>query len=97
MSKFEKFLVWLGLIYNAVYFPVFVFLSEGHIRMFIPFLVLAMALILMVVILAFKDLYQRQFPSREMKLGWLAVMLLFGPSILIYLFRHAFKPRSREE
>ena len=93
MSRFEKFLALSGLVYSVMYIPAFVFFSEGRTAVFVPFLVLAMASIIMVAGLAFKDLYQRPFPTAKGKLKWLVFMLLFGPMIVVYLFRHAFKPR----
>ena len=62
-----------------------------------PFHVVAMLLVVLVVGLAFRDLYLRPFPSRTAKLRWLAVMLLIGPSIIVYILRHAFKPRVSME
>jgi len=97
MSTLEKRIVLSGLIYSAIYLPAFVLFSEDRVGVFIPFHVLAMASIITVATLAFKDLYQRRFLSREAKLKWLTFMLLFGPAIIIYLFKHAFKPRFCEK
>ncbi len=97
VSKLEKLLVVMALVYNAIYFPCFVFFSGGRVGAFLPFHVVAMLLVVLVVGLAFRDLYLRPFPSRTTKLKWLAVMVLIGPSIIVYIFRHAFKPRVSVE
>jgi hypothetical protein len=93
MSTLEKAIALLGLVYSAIYLPVFVFFSEGRMGVFIPLHVLAMVSVIIVAALAFKDLYQRPFSTTSAKLKWLAFMLLFGPVIIVYLFKHAFKPR----
>lgn len=97
MSTLEKSIVLSGLIYSAIYLPAFVFFSEGRMGVFIPFHVLAMVSVIVVVALAFKDLYQRPFPTTSAKVKWLAFMLLFGPIIIVYLFKHAFKPRLQAQ
>jgi hypothetical protein len=93
MSKVEKFIAFSALIYAALYVPAFVIFSGGRMGIFMPLHVLAMASVIAVVVLAYKDLWQRPFASPGDKLKWLAAMLLFGPMIVVYLFRYACKPR----
>jgi hypothetical protein len=94
MSTREKSMALSWLIYSAIYFPVFMLFSAGRMGLFIPFHLLAMLATGLVVALAYKDLYERPFPTRNAKVKWLVFRLLFGPIIIVYIFRHALKPRG---
>lgn len=47
---------------------------------------------LMFVVL--RDILYRPFPTNRTKYFWLMVVLLFWPSVLVYLVKHGFRPRT---
>jgi hypothetical protein len=56
-----------------------------------------MGLIILALVFTIHDLYQRDFPTSNAKLTWLVLILLTGGiGWIIYIFRHALKPRGDE-
>jgi hypothetical protein len=47
-----------------------------------------------VVIVIMRDLYLRDWFTANQKLTWGLLFCLLSPSIWVYFFRHAWKPRS---
>lgn len=47
------------------------------------------------MVLILRDLYKRQFENPNSKLTWLLIMMFTGGiGLVIYIFRHAVKPRG---
>lgn len=59
-----------------------------------PFHFFGMALAIPMLIVLFRDLYKRPFPNPNSKVTWTILMLMFWPSILVYLYKHGFRPRQ---
>lgn len=59
----------------------------------LPFHFLGMFLGIPLLVIVFRDLYKRDFPNPNTKVTWAILMLLLWPSILVYLYRHGFRPR----
>lgn len=60
-----------------------------------PFHILGMSLNVVALVLTVRDLYLRPFPKANSKLTWLLLILYTGGiGWMIYVFRHALKPRS---
>lgn len=41
-----------------------------------------------------RDIFLRRFADQNRRFFWLAMVLLFWPSIIYYLLRHGFRPRA---
>lgn len=106
MRGVERFLVLTAIVYMAVYVvavtiyvPFFVLslapVDADHRMLWIlPFHFLGMLLNLVALVLTIRDLYMRQFPKENAKLTWILLILLTGGvGWLIYIFKHALKPR----
>lgn len=91
MSRLEKAFVIFYWLYMAIYIPCFFMLVERHFFQILPFHFLGMFLGLVLLIIVFRDLYRRDFPDPNTKVTWTILMLLFWPSILVYLYKHAFR------
>lgn len=59
----------------------------------LPFHFFGMAIGIPMLIVLFHDLYKRDFPNPNSKVTWTILMLVFCPSILVYLHKHGFRPR----
>jgi hypothetical protein len=47
------------------------------------------------VIIVFRDLYKRDFPNPNTKVTWAILMLVLGPSIIVYLHKYGLHPRPK--
>ena len=94
------------------FFLLFGFLVEAHKRwgsvsddtlwiyfmILIPFHFLGMAQNFLALFLTLRDLYRRPFPRANQKLIWCILILMTGGiGWVVYVFRHALKPRPTEE
>ena len=98
MSKFERAFVLWALGYLAMYLVVAisfaVLLPADRFRWLIPFHVLGIVQNLVALALTIRDLYLRPFPDPNSKLTWmLLIHWTGGIGWVIYVFRHAIKPR----
>jgi len=106
MRGAEKTVVLGALIYMAVYIPCVIlavtstaFSAAGDdpgavFRVILPFHFFGMALNLVALILTIRDLYLRDFGRENAKLTWLLLILMTGGiGWVIYILRHALKPR----
>ena len=99
MSKWEKGLCIFALLYTLVYMPVFfaVGLSgriEQYFLLIIPFHLFGMMINLAFLIIVIRDIYKREFPDPNSKVTWTVLILMFWPSVLVYLPKYGFKPRD---
>lgn len=58
-----------------------------------PFHFFGMFLGVPLLIVVFRDIYKRDFPNPNTKVTWTILILLLWPSILVYLYKHGFRPR----
>ena len=61
----------------------------------LPFHFLGMAIGIPMLIILFHDLYKRPFPNPNSKVTWTILMLMFWPSIPVYLYKYGFRPRQQ--
>jgi ankyrin repeat protein len=98
MNKFEKIFVIFALGYTVIYgvffFNIDFMGNEISFQQILPFHLFGMALNLGVLISVIRDIYKRKFASPNSKTTWTILILLFWPSIFIYLPKYAFKPRD---
>ena len=98
MSRIEKTFTVFYWTYMLVYVCGVIFLAaSGHMDRVsfhvLPFHFFGMFIGIPMIIIVFHDLYKRQFPNPNSKVTWAILMLMFWPSILVYLYRHGFRPR----
>jgi hypothetical protein len=98
MGGIERFLVLSALCYMVMYAPVFVYgaLFHDHRLMdtLLPFHFTGMALNFVALVLTIRDVYLRTFPNPNSKITWtLLILYTAGIGWLVYIFRHALKPR----
>jgi hypothetical protein len=95
MNIFEKVFSLLailfaaGLIISLIYFP---HLRQLHLLIPICLLGLVINVVLMFIVL--RDIFSRRFSDQGKKYLWIALVLLLWPSILFYLYRYGFRPRT---
>ncbi|MHB0961531.1 MAG: hypothetical protein ACYC0X_26435 [Pirellulaceae bacterium] len=61
----------------------------------LPFHFLGMAMGIPMLIILFHDLYKRHFPNPNSKVTWTILMLMFWPSIPVYLYKYGFRARQQ--
>jgi hypothetical protein len=98
MRGVERCLVLAAIIYMAVYVPFFFMAPGGFwgrwMTVILPLHFLSMLLNLIAIVLTIRDLYLRRFPTENAKLTWLLLILCTGGiGWLVYVFKHALKPR----
>ena len=105
MKRWEKWIVKVGCVYLAIYLPVFIVLGECKFFIeaqklgtplfyaLLPLHIIAFITPLTLWVLALRDCELRWFASRSEKRKWTLLLILFAPSIVVYLRRYAFKPR----
>jgi hypothetical protein len=101
MNRAERALVIAALGYMALYIPYFLVqlhrISDGVEVCpvaILPLHFLCMALNFAALIVTIRDLYMRSFPNPNSKLTWLLLILCTGGiGWLVYVFKHALRPR----
>lgn len=94
MNRGEKTFVIFYCLYMIAYIPCFSLLMPRYFHQVMPFHILGMAIGLVLLIIVFRDLYKRDFPNPNSKLTWAILMLVFSPSIVVYLWRYGFHPHE---
>jgi hypothetical protein len=101
MSRFERAFVLFHLVCSAIYLPCFFVLAARlrhplHLTIFFTVHLTLMLLGLVVCIIIIRDLYLRNYFTANQKLTWGLLFCLLSPSMWVYFFRHAWKPRALE-
>ena len=98
MNRLEKAFVIFYWVYMAIYVPTFIAVAlttnGSAILYLLPFHFFGMLLGLVLLYVIFRDLYERRFEDPNDKVTWTLAILLFWPSIFVYLYRHGFRKRS---
>ncbi len=95
MNRFEKGFVIFYFVYGLVYIPCFILFMPQYDYFILPFHFFGMAIGIPMLIIVFRDIYKRTFPNPNTKVTWTILMLLFWPSILVYLYKYGFRPRQQ--
>ncbi len=98
MSRGEKAVFFFYAAYMLAYLPCFFLIPvqwlATHFFWYIaPFHFFGMAIGVLLLVVVFRDLYKRDFPDPNTKVTWAILMLVLTPSIIVYLWRHGFRPR----
>jgi hypothetical protein len=93
MNRFERGFTIFYFVYAIAYIPCFILLMPRHFWQLLPFHFFGMAIGIPMLIIVFRDVYKRTFPNPNTKVTWTILMLLFWPSILVYLYKYGFRPR----
>jgi amino acid transporter len=107
MSKLEKSFYVVSLLYIVVCVPLFIFCRfyleiDGSdtdfyfFAIFLPLQIFGMFLglvLCIIVMLVLRDLLKREFDSPNKKLFWVILILLFWPSLFVYLPKYGYKSR----
>ncbi len=88
---FKVIFVAFYFLYIIVYVPLFLNFGSTHLRILIPFHFFGMALGLAFLIVVLSDIYKRDFPNPNSKITWTILILMFMPSVFVYLFRYALR------
>ncbi len=96
MSQYEKAFSFFTLLYIVIYSFFFLSIapSTDSIEKILPFHFFGMALCLVFIIIVIRDIYKRSFENPNSKTTWTILILLFWPSVFIYLPKYGFKPRD---
>ena len=99
MNRAERLFVIFYWTYMLLYACCFILLvTTGWIvRWFpvvMPFHFFGMFLGIPLLFVVFRDIYKRDFPNPNMKVTWTILILMFWPTILVYLYKHGFRTRQ---
>jgi hypothetical protein len=95
MNIFEKIFSLLailfaaGLIISLIYFP-----QLRQLHLLIPICLLGFIINVVLMFIVLRDIFSRRFSDQGRKYVWIALVLLLWPSILFYLYRYGFRPRT---
>jgi hypothetical protein len=78
-----------GLIAVLIYFP-----QLRHLNYLIPISLLGLVINIGLIFVVLRDIFSRQFSDQARKYFWIALVLIFWPSILFYLPKYGFRPRT---
>ena len=102
MNNVEKLIVFAAIASQAV------FISEGLLRIngvlgygsspLAPYVPVLFLVSFAALIITIADLYKRQFTNPNRKITWLLIIMLTGGvGWLVYIFKHAIKPRDTRQ
>ncbi len=98
MNAFEKIYSLLAVIFAIALFSGIVLFPElrqfDHL-LYASLLGLAVNIGLMFIVL--RDIYLRRFDREKTRYLWIALVLVIWPSVIYYLLRYGFTPRSRNQ
>ncbi len=98
MNRAEKAFMIFYWCYILIYGCCFVYLGvtdklRDLFHVVMPFHFFGMAIGIPMLIILFRDLYKREFPNPNSKITWTILILMFCPSILVYLYWYGFRTR----
>lgn len=97
MGKFEKSFIVFTLLYIVGY-SIFFFNAMSNLDNFqkiLPFHFLGMILSLSFIVIVIRDILKRTFKNPNSKVMWSLLIIMFWPSVFIYLPKYGFKPRDQ--
>lgn len=96
MNYFEKFysvfaiFFAAGLVISLILFPELRLMNR-----LLPISLLGFSINIGLMFIVLRDIFHRRFDSQSKKYFWLAIVLLFWPSVIYYLPRYGFQPRLK--
>jgi hypothetical protein len=95
MNFFEKIYSLFAIIFAAVLMASLVYFPQlRHLNYLIPISLLGFFVNIGLIFVVLRDIFGRQFSDQGRKYFWVALVLIFWPSILFYLPKHGFRPRT---
>jgi len=96
MNIFEKSYTVSAIIFTALLFSSLIFFPQLRpLQRLVPICLLGMIVNVGLMFIVLRDIFSRQFDDPNRKYLWIALVLLFWPSILYYLPRYGFRPRAK--
>ncbi len=97
MNIFEKIYSVLAIIFTAGFFVSLIYFPQlRQLNALIPLSLLGLVINIGLMFFVLQDIYKRPFHTQNRRYLWIALVLLFWPTILYYLPRYGFRPRSRQ-
>jgi hypothetical protein len=81
-----------GLIASLIYFP-----QLRQVHLLIPISLTGLVINVALVFVVLRDIFSRSFKDQNRKYMWIALILLFWPSIICYLYSYGFRPRENQQ
>lgn len=98
MHTFEKFYSLLAIACAIAIVGAMIFLPDlRQLDRLLPISLIGLAVNIGLMYIVLKDIFLRPFSNQSTKFLWLGLVLLLWPSIIFYLFRYGFKPRTDQE
>lgn len=95
MNIFEKIYSLLAIIFAAIIINSLIYFPQLHqLNRLIPICLLGFVINIGLMFIVLRDIYSRQFRNQTRRYFWMALVLLFWPSILLYLPMYGFRPRT---
>ena len=94
MTRIEKGFSIFSVIFIIVMTGLFYSMpSLRSLTVFLPLALVGVIINVGLLLIVFKDIFNRSFQPKGRKYFWVLAILLFLPAVLIYLPMHGFKPR----
>lgn len=94
MNRAERAFAIFYWVYIIAYIPCFLLFMPSSFFEMLPFHLFGMVIGVPMLVIVFRDLYKRDFPNPNSKVTWAILMLMFWPSIPVYLYKHGFRLRD---
>jgi hypothetical protein len=76
-----------GLVISLIYFP-----QLRQLHLLIPISLAGLVINIALIFIVLRDILSRHFDDQNKKYMWVALVLLFWPSIIYYLYSYGFRP-----
>jgi hypothetical protein len=81
-----------GLVVSLIYFP-----QLRQIHFLIPISLVGLVVNVALIFIVLRDIFSRRFNDQNRKYMWIALVLIFWPSIICYLYSYGFRPRDGQQ
>jgi hypothetical protein len=81
-----------GLVVSLISFP-----QLRQIHLLIPISLVGLVVNVALIFIVLRDIFSRRFYDQNRKYVWIALVLLFWPSIIYYLYSYGFRPRESQQ
>lgn len=95
MNTFEKIYSVFAILFGGVFTWLLLTVPDmRQLSILIPVTAVGLLINVIMMFFVFRDIFSRTTLSRNAKLSWTVVVLLFWPAILVYLPLHGFRART---